>query len=254
MDIASVFKKMRLYNWKPMGRAFEFRKARKMKRWSAMSKAFTRIGKDIVMAVKEGGPDPDANSRLRAVIQNAKSVNMPKDNIERAIKRASDKNQGDYKEVVFEGYAPHGIAVLIETATDNNTRTVANVRSYFNKTDGSLGTSGSVIFMFDHTCNFRINGEGLDLEELELELIDHGVDEIFQDEDGVLIYAPFESFGAIQSYLESNEIEILSSGFERIPQVTKKLSEEEAADVEKLLEKLEEDDDVQNVYHTMEEI
>jgi len=245
---------MRLYNWKPMGRAFEFRKARKMKRWSAMSKAFTRIGKDIVMAVKEGGPDPDANSRLRAVIQNAKSVNMPKDNIERAIKRASDKNQGDYKEVVFEGYAPHGIAVLIETATDNNTRTVANVRSYFNKTDGSLGTSGSVIFMFDHTCNFRINGEGLDLEELELELIDHGVDEIFQDDDGVLIYAPFESFGAIQSYLESNEIEILSSGFERIPQVTKKLSEEEAADVEKLLEKLEEDDDVQNVYHTMEEI
>jgi len=254
MDIASVFNKMRLYNWKSMGRAFEFRKARKMKRWSAMSKAFTRIGKDIVMAVKEGGPDPDANSRLRAVIQNAKSVNMPKDNIERAIKRASDKNQGDYKEVVFEGYAPHGIAVLIETATDNNTRTVANVRSYFNKTDGSLGTSGSVIFMFDHTCNFRINGEGLDLEELELELIDHGVDEIFQDEDGVLIYAPFESFGAIQSYLESNEIEILSSGFERIPQVTKKLSEEEAADVEKLLEKLEEDDDVQNVYHTMEEI
>ena len=237
-----------------MGRAFEFRKARKMKRWSAMSKAFTRIGKDIVMAVKEGGPDPDANSRLRAVIQNAKSVNMPKDNIERAIKRASDKNQGDYKEVVFEGYAPHGIAVLIETATDNNTRTVANVRSYFNKTDGSLGTSGSVIFMFDHTCNFRINGEGLDLEELELELIDHGVDEIFQDDDGVLIYAPFESFGAIQSYLESSEIEILSSGFERIPQVTKKLSEEEAADVEKLLEKLEEDDDVQNVYHTMEEI
>ena len=254
MDIASVFKKMRLYNWKPMGRAFEFRKARKMKRWSAMSKAFTRIGKDIVMAVKEGGPDPDANSRLRAVIQNAKSVNMPKDNIERAIKRASDKNQGDYKEVVFEGYAPHGIAVLIETATDNNTRTVANVRSYFNKTDGSLGTSGSVIFMFDHTCNFRINGEGLDLEELELELIDHGVDEIFQDDDGVLIYAPFESFGAIQSYLELNEIEILSSGFDRIPQVTKKLSEEEAADVEKLLEKLEEDDDVQNVYHTMEEI
>jgi len=236
-----------------MGRAFEFRKARKMKRWSAMSKAFTRIGKDIVMAVKEGGPDPDSNSRLRAVIQNAKAVNMPKDNVERAIKRASDKSQGDYKEVLFEGYAQHGIAVLIETATDNNTRTVANVRSYFNKTDGSLGTSGSVVFMFDHTCNFRVNGEGLELEELELELIDHGVEEIFEDEDGVLIYAPFESFGAIQSYLEENKIEILSSGFERIPQVTKALSAEEAADVEKLLEKLEEDDDVQNVYHTMEE-
>ena len=236
-----------------MGRAFEFRKARKMKRWAAMSKAFTRIGKDIVMAVKEGGPDPDSNSRLRAVIQNAKSVNMPKDNIERAIKRASDKNQGDYKEVVFEGYAPHGIAVLVETATDNNTRTVANIRSYFNKCDGSLGTSGSVVFMFDHTCNFRINAEGLDPEELELELIDFGAEEVFVDDDGILIYAPFESFGAIQAELERREIEILSSGFEGIPQVTKKLTEEEAADVEKLLEKIEEDDDVQNVYHTMEE-
>jgi len=236
-----------------MGRAFEFRKARKMKRWSAMSKAFTRIGKDIVMAVKESGPDPDSNSRLRAVIQNAKAVNMPKDNIERAIKRASDKSLGDFKEVLFEGYAPHGIAILVETATDNNTRTVANVRSYFNKCDGNLGTSGSVVFMFDHTCNFRITAEGMDLEELELELIDHGVEEIFEDEDGVLIYAPFESFGSIQSYLEENNIEILSSGFERIPQVTKKIDAEQAADVEKLLEKLEEDDDVQNVYHTMDE-
>ena len=150
-----------------------------MKRWAAMSKAFTRIGKDIVMAVKEGGPDPDANAKLRAVIQNAKAVNMPKDNIERAIKRASDKNQGDYKEVLFEGYAPHGIAVLIETATDNNTRTVANIRSYFNKCNGSLGTSGSVEFMFDHTCSFTINGEGLDPEELELELIDFGAEEVF---------------------------------------------------------------------------
>lgn len=236
-----------------MGRAFEFRKARKMKRWSAMAKAFTRIGKDIVMAVKEGGPDPDTNSRLRAVIQNAKSVNMPKDNIERAIKRASDKNQGDYKIVLFEGYAPHGIAVLVETATDNNNRTVANVRSYFNKCDGNLGTSGSVEFMFDHTCNFKINPEGQDVEELELELIDFGAEEIFEEEDGILIYAPFESFGALQKELENRDIEIISSGFERIPQVTKPLSSEEAADVEKLLEKLEEDDDVQHVYHTMEE-
>ncbi|OEK08412.1 transcriptional regulator [Flavivirga aquatica] len=236
-----------------MGRAFEFRKARKMKRWSAMSKAFTRIGKDIVMAVKEGGPDPASNSRLRAVIQNAKSVNMPKDNVERAIKKASEKGQGDYKEVIFEGYAPHGIAVLVETATDNNTRTVANVRSYFNKCDGSLGTSGSVVFMFDHTCNFRINAEGLDPEELELEFIDFGAEEVFADEDGILIYAPFESFGAIQAELESREIEILSSGFERIPQVTKPLTPEQVADVEKLLEKIEEDDDVQNVYHTMQE-
>ena len=236
-----------------MGRAFEFRKARKMKRWAAMSKAFTRIGKDIVMAVKEGGPDPDANSRLRAVIQNAKAVNMPKDNIERAIKRASDKNQGDYKEVLYEGYAPHGIAILVETATDNNTRTVANIRSYFNKCNGSLGTSGSVEFMFDHTCNFRINGEGIDPEELELEMIDYGAEEVFVDEDGIMIYAPFEQFGAIQKELESREIEILSSGFERIPQVTKERNEEQIADVEKLLEKIEEDDDVQNVYHTMKE-
>ncbi|MEC7264866.1 MAG: YebC/PmpR family DNA-binding transcriptional regulator [Bacteroidota bacterium] len=236
-----------------MGRAFEFRKARKMKRWAAMSKAFTRIGKDIVIAVKEGGPDPDANSKLRAVIQNAKAVNMPKENIERAIKRASDKNQGDYKEVLFEGYAPHGIAILIETATDNNTRTVANIRSYFNKCNGSLGTSGSVEFMFDHTCNFTVKGEGLDPEELELELIDFGAEEVFVDEDGIHIYAPFENFGSLQKELESREIEIISSGFERIPQVTKALSEEEMADVEKLLEKIEEDDDVQNVYHSMQE-
>ena len=236
-----------------MGRAFEFRKARKMKRWSAMSKAFTRIGKDIVMAVKEGGADPDSNSRLRAVIQNGKAVNMPKDNIERAIKRASDKSQGDYKEVLFEGYAPHGIAVLVETATDNNTRTVANVRSFFNKCNGSLGTSGSVVFMFDHTCNFRINAEGLEVDDVELEFIDFGAEEVFEDEDGILIYAPFESFGAIQSELEARNIEILSSGFERIPQVTKPLDEAQVADVEKLLQKLEEDDDVQFVYHTMQE-
>ncbi|RNC88616.1 MAG: YebC/PmpR family DNA-binding transcriptional regulator [Allomuricauda sp.] len=236
-----------------MGRAFEFRKARKMKRWAAMSKAFTRIGKDIVMAVKEGGPDPDANSRLRAVIQNAKAVNMPKDNIERAIKRASDKSQGDYKEVLFEGYGPHGVAILIETATDNNTRTVANVRSYFNKCNGSLGTSGSVEFMFDHTCNFRIPAEGIDPEELELDMIDFGAEEVFVDEDGILIYAPFESFGDIQKELETRGTEILSSGFERIPQVTKELTEEQTADIEKLLDLIEEDDDVQNVYHTMKE-
>ncbi len=236
-----------------MGRAFEFRKARKMKRWSAMSKAFTRIGKDIVMAVKEGGPDPDSNSRLRAVIQNAKSVNMPKDNVERAIKKASEKGQGDYKEVIFEGYAPHGIAILVETATDNNTRTVANVRACFSKCDGSMGTSGSVVFMFDHTCNFRIPAEGLDPEELELEFIDFGAEEVFADDDGILIYAPFESFGAIQAELESRTIEILSSGFERIPQITKELTQEQQADVDKLLEKLDDDDDVQNVYHTMQE-
>jgi YebC/PmpR family DNA-binding regulatory protein len=234
-----------------MGRAFEFRKERKMKRWSAMSKTFTRIGKEIVMAVKEGGPDPDGNSRLRALIQNSKAVNMPKDNVERAIKKATDKDTSDYKEVIFEGYAPHGIAVLVETATDNNMRTVANVRSYFSKTNGSLGTSGSVTFMFDHKCSFKIANEGQDLEELELELIDCGVEEVFIEEESIVIYAPFESYGAIQSYLEGSNTEIQSSEFERIPHDTKKLGAEEEADVDKLLEKLEEDEDVQNVYHNM---
>ncbi len=216
-----------------------------------MSKAFTRIGKDIVMAVKEGGPDPDSNSRLRAIIQNGKSVNMPKDNIERAIKRASDKSQGDYKEVLFEGYGPHGIAILVETATDNNTRTVANIRSYFNKCDGNLGTSGSVVFMFDHTCNFKIDKENLDPEEIELEFIDLGVEEVFIEENEILIYAPFDCFGVIQAELEKRSITINSSGFDRIPNITKELKEEEIPDIEKLLEKIENDDDVQNVYHTM---
>ena len=234
-----------------MGRAFEFRKARKMKRWSAMSKAFTRIGKDIVIAVKDGGPDPNSNSKLRAGIQNAKSVNMPKDNIERAISRAIDKNQGTFKEILFEGYAPHGIAVLVETATDNNTRTVANIRSYFNKFGGSLGTSGSVIFMFDHICNFKINGSGLDLNEIELDLIDFGAEEVFLDGDDIMIYAPFQYFGDLQSELEKRNIEIISSGFDRIPNTFKELSEKQRVEVENLLEKIENDADVQHVFHTM---
>jgi YebC/PmpR family DNA-binding regulatory protein len=236
-----------------MGRAFEFRKARKLKRWGKMSKTFSRIGKDIVMAIKEGGPDPESNSRLRAVMQNAKAANMPKEIVERAIKKAKDKDTSNYKEVILEGYGPHGIAVLVETATDNNNRTVANIRSYFNKCDGNLGTSGSVVFMFDHTCNFRIENDGTDPEELELELIDYGAEEVFADDDGIIVYAPFESFGAIQKYFEDNNKEILSSGFERIPQVSTELNEEQMADIEKLLEKIEEDDDVQNVYHTMAE-
>ena len=235
-----------------MGRAFEFRKARKMKRWSAMAKTFTRIGKDIVMSVKEGGSDPNNNSRLRAVIQNAKAANMPKENVERAIKKASDKNTGDFKEVLFEGYAPHGIAVLVETATDNNTRTVANVRSYFNKFDGNLGTSGSVVFMFDHSCNFRINSTDIDIEEIELEFIDHGVEEVFKDEDGIVLYAPFEYYGIIQKELEKRNFEILSSDFERIPQVIKQLSIDKQKEVLQLIEKIEDDEDVQNVYHSME--
>lgn len=237
-----------------MGRAFEFRKARKMKRWSAMAKTFTRIGKDIVMAVKEGGANPDTNSRLRAVIQNAKAANMPKDNIERAIKKASDKDTANYKEVLFEGYAPHGIAILVETATNNNNRTVANVRAAFNKYDGNLSTSGSVVFMFDHTCNFTVKKEDItiSMEELELELIDFEVEEIFDDEEGLIVYAPFEQFGAIQSFFEKNNIEIISSGFERIPTSTTRLPQDAKADVEKLLERLEAEDDVQNIYHSME--
>ena len=235
-----------------MGRAFEFRKARKMKRWSAMAKIFTRIGKDIVMSVKEGGSDPNNNSRLRAVIQNAKAANMPKENVERAIKKASDKNTGDFKEVLFEGYAPHGIAVLVETATDNNNRTVANIRSYFNKLKGSLGTTGSVEFMFDHSCNFRINPNDLEVDEIELEFIDYGVEEVFKDEDGIVLYAPFEYYGIIQKELEKRNFEILSSDFERIPQVIKQLSIDKQKEVLQLIEKIEDDEDVQNVYHSME--
>ena len=236
-----------------MGRAFELRKGRKMKRWAAMSKIFTRIGKDIVMAIKDGGPDPETNSKLRAVIQNAKTANMPKENIERAIKKASDKDVSNYKEAVFEGYAAHGIAVLIETATDNNNRTVANVRSYFNKCDGALGTSGSVEFMFEHKCNFMIANKGQDLEELEFELIDAGAEEVFEDEGGIMIYGDFPNFGSIQRSLEEHNFEILSSGFDRIPTTLKKLNEAQEADVNKLLEKIEEDDDVQNVYHNLQE-
>ncbi len=234
-----------------MGRAFEFRKARKMKRWSKMAKTFTKIGRDIVIAVKEGGADPDTNAKLRAVIQNAKDANMPKENVERAIKKASDKDTSNYKEVVFEGYAPHGIAIVVETATDNNNRTVGNVRSYFNKHNGNLGTSGSVLFMFDHTCNFKIAKADIDPEELELELIDYGADEVFVDEEFIMIYGSFESFGALQSKLEGDGFEILSSGFERIPQNTTQLTEEQTAEVEALLEKFDEDEDVMAVYHNM---
>ncbi|MFT4664042.1 MAG: YebC/PmpR family DNA-binding regulatory protein [Polaribacter sp.] len=242
-----------------MGRAFEFRKARKMKRWSAMAKAFTRIGKDIVIAVKSGGSDPDTNAQLRAVMQNAKAANMPKDNVERAIKRATDKDTSDYKEVLFEGYAPHGIAILVETATDNNNRTVANVRSHFNKCNGNFGTSGSVVFLFERQCQFKIKMLEMDIEELELELIDYGAEEVFVDEGNeeeeeeaaIMVYGAFENYGTIQKALEEKNFEIISSGFERIPNDTKKLTEEQEADVDKLLERLEEDEDVQQVYHNM---
>ncbi|MCL2074738.1 MAG: YebC/PmpR family DNA-binding transcriptional regulator [Marinilabiliaceae bacterium] len=235
-----------------MGRAFEYRKARKLKRWGNMSKTFTRIGREIINAVKSSGPDPLGNPRLRVLIQNAKEANMPKDNVERAIKKASSKEQTDYKELTYEGYGPHGIAIIVETATDNPTRTVANVRSYFNKHGGSLGTTGSVDYMFDHKCIFKLkHKEGIDLDELELELIDFGVQEVFTEDNNIIIYGEFESFGPIQKYFEENDFEILNAEFERIPHDTKSLSEAQTAEVEKLLTKFEEDDDVSNVYHNM---
>lgn len=234
-----------------MGRAFEFRKARKFKRWAKMAKTFSRISKDVIIAIREGGPDPEANSKLRAVYQNAKANNVPKDIIERAIKKATDKDTKDFDETLFEGYGANGVAVLIETATDNNQRTVANVRSYFNKCNGSLGKSGSVSFMFDHQCNFTIAAGEIDPEELELELIDFGAEEVFVEEDKIVIYAAFDSFGSLQSYFEDNNIEIIESGFEWVPNSSKELNAEQAKDVYKLLDKIEEDDDVQQVFHNM---
>lgn len=234
-----------------MGRAFEFRKARKFKRWGAMAKSFSKVGKEIAIAIKSGGPDPESNPKLRAAIQNARAANMPLENVRRAIKKATAKDTSDFKEVVFEGYAPHGVAVLVETATDNNQRTVANVRSYFNKCNGNLGTSGSVVFMFDHTCFFKIKQTDFDIEELELELIDYGAEEVFEEEELVVIYGTFESYGNIQSYLEKESYEIVSSGFDRIPNVTKTLDDTQVEDVQKLLNRMEEDDDVLNVYHNM---
>jgi YebC/PmpR family DNA-binding regulatory protein len=235
-----------------MGRAFEFRKARKMKRWGNMARVFTRLGKDIEMAVKSGGADPAMNPKLRLLIQNARSENMPKENVERAIKRAVSKDSTDYKEVVYEGYGPHGIAVVVETATDNPTRTVGNIRSYFVRNGGSLGTMGMLDFMFERKCSFKVAmKEGLEIEELELEMIDYGVEEAFEDEGEIHIYADFTSFGPIQKYLEENHFEILSFAFERIPNDTKSLTPAEQADFDKMLERMEDDEDVTNVFHNL---
>ncbi len=237
-----------------MGRAFEFRKARKMKRWSAMAKTFTRIGKDISIAVKEGGANPDTNARLRAVIQNAKSANMPKDNIERAIKKASGADSANYVEMSLEGYAPHGVAVFVECTTDNNNRTVANVRSYFNKCEGNLGTNGSLEFIFDRKAIFTFSESQLemDLEELEMELIDAGLEELENDEGTLTVTTDFSNFSNMQKQLESMNIELESSELQRFPNTTKTLVGEESKSVLKLIDKLEEDEDVQNVFHNME--
>lgn len=235
-----------------MGRAFEFRKARKMKRWGNMARTFTKIGKEIAIAVKASGPDPSGNPHLRVLIQNAKAANMPKENVERAIKRASSKEMEDYKEVNFDGYGPFGIAMVIETATNNNTRTVANVRSYFNKMGGSLGTTGSLDFLFERKSVFKIKPiEGVDLEELELEMIDYGVDEIFAEDEEVVIYGSFEAYSPIQKYLEDHNIEIISGEFERLPMDTKEVTDEQREVIEKLIEKFEDDEDVTNVFHNM---
>ena len=236
-----------------MGRAFEFRKARKMKRWSAMSKAFSRIGKEIVMAVKEGGPDSDSNSRLRQVIQNAKAANMPKDNVERAIKKASGADAANYVEMTLEGYAPHGIAVFTDCTTDNNNRTVANVRSYFSKCEGNLGTNGSLEFIFDRKGVFTIepNQVIMGVEELEMALIDGGLEELEIDEEAITVYCDFPDFSNMQKCLEGLEIEIQNSELQRILNNTKTISAEDAKLVLKLLDKLEEDDDVQQVFHNM---
>ena len=247
-----------------MGRAFEFRKERKMKRWGHMARVFTKLGKEITIAVKNGGPDVTGNPRLRALLAEARSEQMPKENIERAIKKATDKTLGDFKELVYEGYGPFGIAYLVEAATDNNTRTVANVRSYFNKCGGSLGTTGSVSFIFDHKCVFRIKedpAKPVDIEELELELIDYGAEEVFkqevEDEDEnvtveISIYGDYTAYGNIQKYIEENGFDLISGGFERIPNVDlKEVTPEQRATLEKLTNLLEDDEDVTNVYTTM---
>lgn len=245
-----------------MGRAFEFRKERKLKRWGHMARTFTKLGKEITIAVKQGGSDVTGNPRLRALMAEARSEQMPKENIERAIKKATESKQGDFKEIIYEGYGPYGIAFLVEAATDNNTRTVANVRSYFNKCGGSLGTSGSVSFMFDRKCTFRIKEkEGVDIDELELEMIDYGVEEMFEaeeeDKDGnvykvIVIYGDYASYGQIQKYIEENGFELISGGFEQIPNVDlKEVTAEQRTTLDKLVGLLEDDEDVTNVYTTM---
>ncbi|MAT56108.1 MAG: YebC/PmpR family DNA-binding transcriptional regulator [Saprospirales bacterium] len=236
-----------------MGRAFEYRKERKMKRWANMARVFTRMGREIAIAVKEGGPDPHYNPRLRLAIQNAKAANMPKANIESAIKRASEKDAANYEEIVYEGYAPHGIAVIVETATDNPTRTVANVRHIFSKYGGSLGVSGSVDYMFSRKGVFTVSKANIpDLESFELEMIDHGLEDIKEDEENLLLYCDFQDYGNLSKALEEQGIEVAEAKLDRIPSHYKQLSEEEVEEVIKLIEKMEDDEDVQQVFHNMD--
>lgn len=235
-----------------MGRAFEFRKERKFKRWGKMAKSFTKVGKEIAIAIKNGSADPATNPKLRLAIQNAKACNMPKDTVERAIKKATSKDAEDLKELTYEGYGPHGVAIVVDTLTDNPTRTVANVRSYFNKGGGSLGTTGSLDFLFDKKCVFKVNLDPeTDMEEFEFEAIDFGVDSIEGDEEGVFLYGSFDAFGSIQKFLEDKSIEIITAEFERIPTDYKDLTPSQQEEILKMINRMEEDDDVQSVFHNM---
>ncbi|MFT3908725.1 MAG: YebC/PmpR family DNA-binding transcriptional regulator [Ferruginibacter sp.] len=235
-----------------MGRIFEVRKSAMFARWDKMAKNFTRIGKEIAIAVKAGGPDPDNNPALRRCYINAKAVNMPKDRVEAAIKRASGKDKTDYEELVYEGYAPHGVAVMVETATDNSTRTVANVRMHFTKGHGALGTSGSVAFTFNRMGEFKVKNSGQNIEDLELELIDYGLEEIGEDADGnIIIRTAYNEFGNMAKALEEKKIEVVSAELTRIPVNTVELPEDQANEVLKLVDHLEQDDDVQKVYHNL---
>ncbi len=239
-----------------MGRAFEYRKATKFARWDKMAKQFTKAGRQISIAVKQGGPDPETNVMLRRAIQNAKSVQMPKDRIAAAIKKASDKDTSDFDEITYEGMGPHGIAVVIETATDNPTRTVANVRSYFRKKGGSLGTQGMHDFIFTRMGVFYLKPEDVeDLESFELEFIDHGLEKVEKDEvegvEFIKVYSAFEDFGRMQDGLEAAEIKVEKSELERIPNHTKELTDEEVDEVLELIDTFEQDDDVTNVFHNL---
>lgn len=236
-----------------MGRAFEFRKARKFKRWAAMAKTFTRISKDIALAVKDGGPNIDSNFRLRSIIQNAKSANMPKDNIERAIKNASNKNFDNYKEVILEGYSTGGVAIILDCISDNNNRTVGNIRSYFNKTDGNLATNGSVEFLFKKVCFFKIVSVK-NKEDLELELIDFGLIELEIDNNPefLIIYGEFDSYGKLYQELEKRKIKILESDFERIPLNYKSVDEKQLQNFNKFIEICNLDEDIQKISHNLQ--
>ena len=234
-----------------MGRAFEFRRARKEKRWDKMAKAFTKLGREIAMSVKQGGPDPTGNPRLRMAIQNAKGVNMPKEKVEAAIKRASAKDAGDFQEMTYEGYAPGGIALMVDCATDNPTRTVANMRMYFSRGGGTLGASGSLDFLFERKGVFQLSSEGIDMETLELELIDFGAEDIRVEDDEIYIYTQFSDFGTMAKALDERNITPISASLQRIPTTATEVPEELEESIIALIEKLEDDDDVQAVYHNM---